>query len=120
MNKPVAQLELVTAAKVDTKPTDSADGVITNAEPAKKTCALTVPVSAESADFDWYDDDVIAVREQRAIAVYFNPAGNIVIRQQTWPDEDPFVVISPDNLMLVIDRLCEIAGIPAAGGSDRP
>jgi hypothetical protein len=73
MNKPVAQLELVTTA-VDTKPTDSADGVITNAEPAKKTCALTVPKSAESADFDWYADDVVAVREQRAIAVYFNPA----------------------------------------------
>jgi hypothetical protein len=78
MNKPVAQLELVTAAKVDTKPTDSVDGVITNAEPAKKTCALTVPASAESADFDWYDDDVVVVREQRTIAVYFNPAGNIV------------------------------------------
>ena len=51
MNKPVAQLELVvTAAKVDTKPIDSADGVITSVEPAKKKCALTVPASAESAD----------------------------------------------------------------------
>ena len=119
MSKPIAQLELVTAAKVDAKPTDSADSVITNAEPAEKTCALTVPASADSADFDWYNDDVIAVREQRAIAVYFNPAGNIVIRQQAWPDEDPFVVISLDNLMQVIDRLCDIAGIPAAGGGDR-
>jgi hypothetical protein len=38
-----------------------------------------------------------------------------VIRQQTWPDEDPFVVISPDNLMAVINRLCDLAGIPEAG-----
>jgi hypothetical protein len=117
MNKPIAQLDLVPTAKVDEPDASSP----TADAPDTKTNALTVLKCErdESADFDWCDDDAVAVREQRAIAIYLNPAGDIVIRQQTWRDEDPFVVISPDNLMLVIDRVCDIAGIPAAGGSGR-
>jgi hypothetical protein len=51
----------------------------------------TAPASA--AEFDWSSDDIVAVRSQQAIAVYLNPHGEIVIRQQEWPDNDIWVVV---------------------------
>jgi hypothetical protein len=32
-----------------------------------------------------------------------------------WPDEDHWIVVCPENLMPLIDRLCDITGIPSAG-----
>ena len=57
------------------------------------------------------------LEEQPATAVYTNnrkchrhPAKGSGI-----PDEDQFVFIAPHNLMTLIDRLCDMAGIPSAG-----
>jgi hypothetical protein len=70
----------------------------------------------EGHDFDWVENADIVVQEQRATAVYINPKGHVVIRQErSWcEEEDPFIVIKPENLMPLIDRLCEIAGIGSA------
>ena len=67
-------------------------------------------------DFDWYKDNSIVLEEQPATAVYTNNRNAIVIRQRApYPDEDMFVFIGPHNLMTLIDRLCDMAGIPSAG-----
>jgi hypothetical protein len=67
-------------------------------------------------DFDWNNRESVVLREQPETAIYLNPFDEIVIRQRKWPDEDAFVYFTPgDNLQAVIDRLCDLAGIPSAG-----
>lgn len=79
--------------------------------------AVTAPQPPDDGEFSWSEADVV-VPSQPAIAVYFNPRGEVVIRQesQMHPDEDHFVFINMKNLMPLIDKLCDLAGIPSAGG----
>jgi hypothetical protein len=77
------------------------------------------PIEDDSIDFDWRRDAAdIVLNSQPATAVYENPRRQIVIRQEAqWPDdEDTTVLIDRVNLQAFIDRLCDIAGIPAIGG----
>lgn len=60
-------------------------------------------------DFSWFSDDAVAVRGQGAIAVYQNPHGEIVIRQQQWPDDDPFILIGRDHIPALIAALLKAA-----------
>ena len=83
---------------------------------AKLLAALIEKHPDPADDFDWFKDDSIVLEEQSAIAVYTNPRDAIVIRQRaTFPEIDMFVFIAPHNLMTLIDRLCDMAGIPSAG-----
>lgn len=72
-----------------------------------------------SEEFDWdaHQADV-PIRTQMAIAVYRNPADDIVIRQERrdGQDEDQFIVIQPENLPALIEALqAEISnGAPSA------
>src|SRR5690349_4745539 len=51
---------------------------------------------AAKSDFDWSDPaciaECVALRHQPATAVYFNPDGDLIIRQRCWPDEDPVII----------------------------
>jgi hypothetical protein len=71
----------------------------------------TTGISYVIDDFKW-EEDAVVLQEQRETAVYWNAAGNLVIRQrgETF-DDDPFVVICQNNLHEFIDRLCDMAGI---------
>lgn len=62
-------------------------------------------------DFDWTEEkEDIAVRWQGAIAVYRNKEGALVIRQEGHVgDEDQFVVVRPENLRLLVDKLLEVS-----------
>jgi hypothetical protein len=64
--------------------------------------------------FDWYRDDSIALERQLSIAIYLNPRGHLVIRQEQEADqdEDTFIYIAPQNIRSFIDQLCDVAGIP--------
>ena len=50
-----------------------------------------------SEEFDWNKtEDAIVVKPRRAVAVYTNPAGDLVIRQERMEyvdQDDPFVVV---------------------------
>ena len=49
-------------------------------------------------DFDWYgDSESVVVRHQPAIAVYLNPHGEVVIRQEGQYDEDHWIYVTRDN-----------------------
>lgn len=64
-----------------------------------------------SGDFDWHDDVAIIVLTQPAIAIYTNPSGGIVIRQEGWgEDSDVFVVIRPENAAAVASAIMREAG----------
>jgi len=75
-----------------------------------------------SDDFDWLLDDSFVVEEQPSIAVYRNRRDHILIRQRASysDDEDSFVSsIAPQNLIALIDRLCEFAGVAGVGKKRR-
>lgn len=66
--------------------------------------------------FEWHKDLKVAVRTQMAIAVYLNPYGELVLRQegQFHPDEDVWIVIAPDNVVAVTDAMHAAMGaVPA-------
>jgi hypothetical protein len=59
--------------------------------------------------FDWSDECVI-IPDQAAIAVYVNPFGAVVIREQRpWDrDEDTFIVVQPANLRRLVGALIDL------------
>lgn len=59
-----------------------------------------------SDDFSWNDGSIV-IKPQRAIAVYANPAGNLIIRQEAYDttEDDPFIVISREHVAAVIAAL---------------
>lgn len=62
-------------------------------------------VSSQSPDvFDWSDDDVV-VHVQPMTAVYVNPRGQLVIRQQSEWNGDPFLIFNVESLPAIIERL---------------
>jgi hypothetical protein len=72
----------------------------------------------EAADqFDWVNDDSIILHEQPETACYFNPRGDLVIRQRGWPDEDSTVIISRGCVDEFLDKLTDVCGIPSFGRS---
>ena len=70
------------------------------------------PPIDDGPDWDWgaCRDDVV-VPSQPAIAVYFNPRGECVMRQESQfhPDEDHFIYIQVENLDPLIAKLQRIA-----------
>jgi hypothetical protein len=64
----------------------------------------------DGADFKWTSVEDIVVHSQPAIAVYHNPRGEIVIRQERLYgyEEDHWVYIRPENLRFLIRRLEDI------------
>lgn len=47
-------------------------------------------------EFNWSDREIIVVPKQDAVAVYPNPQGAIVIRQQDDFDTDQVIIVQPD------------------------
>ena len=50
---------------------------------------------AQSDDFSWSDDALVVVKRVDAVAVYRNPQGDIVIRQERRGGEEDNIVIVP-------------------------
>lgn len=65
-----------------------------------------------TSEFDWFADPDIVLREQLAIAVYKNPAHEVVIRQErAWDeDADTFIRVQPDNARRLADAILRAAG----------
>lgn len=53
--------------------------------------------NSDGVDFSWSDSQAVVVEQVDAIAVYPNPKGNIVIRQQGSMGEDDAVIIVPKS-----------------------
>ena len=70
---------------------------------------------SNDADFDWWKDDCVVLREQHSTAIYFNAEGGLVIRQQNWPEDDDVVIITKPCIDGFMDRLCDALEI---GGSN--
>lgn len=66
-------------------------------------------------DFDWSKlDDADMIQESvSAIAVYENPKGNIVIRQQEelYSDGDSVVVVPKEKAAALVEKIRTLAGL---------
>ncbi len=63
---------------------------------------------SEDNEFNWSDRDSVVVRSVDAIAVYTNPHGELVIRQQSrLGEEDQFIVIPLERVQDLIAALSE-------------
>ena len=54
-----------------------------------------IAMSESQADFSWSDDTLVVVKRVDAIAVYRNPEGDIVIRQERRGGNEDNIVIVP-------------------------
>lgn len=76
------------------------------------------PLPEKPAEFDWSDtdSDAVVLAKQLAIAIYFNKADDLVIRQEAdWnEDDDTVVIVSKCNIEAFLDRLTDACGIPSA------
>jgi hypothetical protein len=81
------------------------------AEAAEKVLAQAGPPDREFEDFNWHDDPSVVLKSQPATAIYYNPNGCIVIRQErSWAeDSDPFVYITPENAVTFMEALAKRA-----------
>ncbi len=65
-----------------------------------------------NTEFNWLDDaDEVIVREQPAIAVYTNPAGDVVLRQRG--EDDAWIWFAPDHARAVAVAILEAAAFDA-------
>jgi hypothetical protein len=81
-------------------------------EPTPATAAAIVTVKQHDVDdFDWNnpDEESIVLREQRATAVYRNRLGELIFRQQVWPDEDSFIYVTPENVTAFLEATAKRA-----------
>jgi hypothetical protein len=79
-----------------------------------ETLPAIVPTK-NPADFDWTDTESVILREQPETACYFNPHGDLVIRQRGGPDEDSVIIISKTCVDAFLDKLTDACGIPSVG-----
>jgi hypothetical protein len=75
-----------------------------------------IKADAPKPEFSWDDPEAVVLAEQRKTAVYW--ANNeLVIRQQSpLGDEDSIILISEDQDFGLVDRMCDLIGIPSVGG----
>jgi hypothetical protein len=62
--------------------------------------------------YDWNDGDTV-LQEQPRTAVFLNADGAVLIRQQSWPEEDDVVILQPQNAIRFV-----LAVLAAAGHDD--
>lgn len=67
------------------------------------------------SDFDWSDQEDVVLPEQPATAVYVNPRGHIVIRQQD-DHEDVWIIVQPQNARRLAAAILRAAGDDEALG----
>jgi hypothetical protein len=99
-------------------PPQTAEEAVDNAIAAGKVSLAVNDPEEDPDEFRWHDPDERSVvfREQRATAIYFNKANELVIRQQAWPDEDSYIFIGEHLHQAFLDRLCDVLGVQAFGG----
>lgn len=57
-------------------------------------------------EFNWNEDDSIVIRKMDAVAVYQNPHGQIVIRQENeYGDGDSMIVLNVDGARILAAAL---------------
>ena len=65
-----------------------------------------------TGDDEQFGPEDIAVPEQLEVLCYINTAGNVVIRQTDWPEEnDCLIVVRPENALRLAQAIVRVAGV---------
>jgi len=60
----------------------------------------------DDRDFDWRDTEAVIIEEQPKTACYWNPMGQVVLRQRGGPcDEDAFLIFNLEHIPALIFAL---------------
>jgi len=73
-------------------------------EPAPKQ---RMPISAANAD----DPNPRVMAGQQEIEIYLNDAGDLVLKQANWPDEDSFIIVAAPYKGIFLDKVCDVLGV---------
>jgi len=72
-------------------------------------------VKAENETQNSNEYEQMLIESQSAVLASLNNAGDLVLTQWNWPDEDAAIIITHDNIDKFIDRLTDVLGIPSIG-----
>lgn len=97
----------------DKPESETKESEATSAEPARRPTTLEglerhLAELEAADDFEWSaDNPSVVIPEQPRTAVYWNRAGQLVIRQERGPleEDDSAVVFNPDSLKALITEL---------------
>ena len=56
-------------------------------------------------------ETVTLLRRQLEIRIDYNAAGDLLLIQESWPDDDAVIIVVRENVHTFIDRLCDAVGI---------
>jgi hypothetical protein len=88
----------------------AADAPQTAMQTDVQTTAQT-EVEPEDDEFKWsYDSPDVVLWDRPAIAVYYNPMSQIVIRERRDSEDDAFVRVDPRDVPALVRKLEELAG----------
>ncbi|WP_456748992.1 hypothetical protein [Bradyrhizobium sp. USDA 4470] len=99
-------------------PPETAEKVVDNAVASGKV-SLAPPQEDDGVDFSWSDSSSIVIREQLETAAFINMAGELVIKQRRWLDDDQTLFIAKHCIAEFIDKLTEVVGIPSVPSRGR-
>jgi hypothetical protein len=68
---------------------------------------LATRAKPADSDFDWRHDESVIIGHQPRSACYWNPASQIVIRQErdAYEDDDPFLILNPESAGALVSDL---------------
>ena len=59
-------------------------------------------------------ETVTLLRRQLEIRIDYNAAGDLLLIQESWPDDDAVIIVVRENVHTFIDRPCDAVGIGSA------
>jgi len=83
------------------------DGTETQGEllPAETDSGAPAPAESIDCDFSWRDTESVIIEQQPKTACYWNPVGQVVVRQDGWPDDDAYLIFNLEHLPTLISAL---------------
>jgi hypothetical protein len=63
----------------------------------------------EDEPFDWANDPAVILHDQAAVAAYFNPYNELVIKQRDTLGEEATIFVTPENVERFLEGLGERA-----------
>ena len=60
-------------------------------------------------EFDWDNDPSVILRDQAAVAAYYNGAGELVVRQRDTMGSEAVLFVAPENIETLLKGLADRA-----------
>jgi hypothetical protein len=88
-------------------------------EPVTPVTVTEEPVTEHHGDHVTDDGAMILCARQTEVTAGFNAAGDLILTQINWPDDDSIIIVRAENIADFIDKLTDVLGIPSSLGGPR-